>query len=218
MNLKSNVYIGVYIYFFFFDQGQILSMSFITAQFLWFEFFTKLYHDHGPHAGRTSDSGKSLGHFLSGGLAACCTVAMNQPVDTIRTRFVSQGEPRIYTSVRDAVVKIYTREGVHGFYRGLLPSMLLYAPESAFRFGIYQALSSKLTWWGELWQRMRRAEEHHETKRDVSSLQASVNGSLSGVASKTIVYPFDLIKKRLQVQGFEEARKSFGKVNKNNNL
>lgn len=194
--------------------GQILSMSFITAQFLWFEFFTKLYHDHGPHSGRTTDSGKSLGHFLSGGLAACCTVAINQPVDTIRTRFVSQGEPRVYTSLADAVSKIYTREGIRGFYRGLLPSMLLYAPESAFRFGIYKALSSKMTWWGKMWQRIGSGNLNDQgVKKDVGSLQASVNGALSGVAAKTFVYPFDLTKKRLQVQGFEEARKSFGKVN-----
>lgn len=205
--------------------GQILSMSFITAQFLWFEFFTKLYHDFGPRSARTDSAGKSVGHFLCGGLAACCTVAMNQPIDTVRTRLVSQGEPRVYSSITDACVKIATREGISGFYRGLLPSMMLYAPETAFRFGIYQALNSNWAMWGSLWQRMASFTGLSSSaavdidnsgadpnKRSVSSLQATVNGSLSGVCAKTVVYPFDLAKKRLQVQGFEEARMKFGKV------
>jgi len=37
-------------------------------------------------------------------------------------------------------------------------------------------------------------------------------GGLAGIAAKVAVYPLDLSKKRLQVQGFEEARLHFGKV------
>lgn len=35
-------------------------------------------------------------------------------------------------------------------------------------------------------------------------------GSAAGICAKVAVYPLDLTKKRLQVQGFEHGRKSFG--------
>lgn len=35
-------------------------------------------------------------------------------------------------------------------------------------------------------------------------------GFIAGAASKSMVYPLDVLKKRLQVQGFEEARRGFG--------
>lgn len=36
-------------------------------------------------------------------------------------------------------------------------------------------------------------------------------GCLAGLVAKSIVYPLDLARKRLQIQGFEQGRSGFGK-------
>lgn len=38
-----------------------------------------------------------------------------------------------------------------------------------------------------------------------------ISGSIAGLIAKTIIYPMDLARKRLQIQGFEYGRKEFGK-------
>lgn len=39
---------------------------------------------------------------------------------------------------------------------------------------------------------------------------ALVTGAMAGFLSKVMVYPMDLAKKRMQIQGFGEHRKSYG--------
>lgn len=38
-----------------------------------------------------------------------------------------------------------------------------------------------------------------------------LNGAVSGCIAKSIIYPLDLSKKRMQIQGFSEYRKNYGR-------
>lgn len=190
--------------------GQLLSFTYITSQFFWFETITRYIYTN-----KNKDEFKT--NFLSGGLAATIAILTSHPIDVVRTRLVSQGEPRVYKGIMDAARKMYLFEGVRGFYKGVLPAVMLTAPEGAFRFGIYKALNTYIKF-----DRLKNLKKHDSKEPyndiEIGYLQSTVNGSLAGVVSKTIVYPFDLAKKRLQIQGFEEARLPFGQVVKFNGL
>ena len=52
-----------------------------------------------------------------------------------------------------------------------------------------------------------------ETVRHMTILGTLTSGALSGIAAKTLVYPLDVAKKRMQIQNMEEMRAPhFGKV------
>lgn len=46
----------------------------------------------------------------------------------------------------------------------------------------------------------------------LNSAKQFSSGFLSGLMSKVLVYPLDLVKKRLQLQDFIHSRHGFGKV------
>jgi len=163
-------------------------MSYNLAQFFWFDLLTRTTAFYLPRFFENENK-KTITHFVCGGFAASLCVLTNQPIDTIRTRLISQGEPRLYLGIFDAFKKMYSKEGIKGFYRGTLPAIISKWTKLNDQFGI-------------------KSQNNNET----SIVQSLICGSISGIFSKAIVYPFDLSKKRLQIQGFEEARKTFGKV------
>ncbi|NXT79327.1 TPC protein, partial [Zapornia atra] len=175
--------------------AQFLSVGYGAVQFMAFESLTKLVHITTSYNARDS-----FVHFVCGGLAACTATVAVQPVDTLRTRFAAQGEPKIYRSLRHAVVTMYRTEGPRTFYRGLTPTIIAIFPYAGLQFSFYNVLQQFSEW-------VIPAEG-----RKGGNVKNLVCGSCAGIISKTLTYPFDLFKKRLQVGGFEHARAAFGQV------
>ncbi|XP_030649751.1 mitochondrial thiamine pyrophosphate carrier [Chanos chanos] len=172
--------------------AQLLSVGFGAVQFATFEALTELVHKSTSYHSQTPTV-----HFVCGGLAACSATVACQPLDTLRTRLAAQGEPKIYRNLRHAVSTMYHKEGILTFYRGLTPTLVAVFPYAGLQFFFYNVLNRLIA---------------SRSKRSKGSLQSLVSGSIAGVISKTMTYPFDLFKKRLQVGGFEEARIQFGQV------
>ncbi|XP_015735763.1 mitochondrial thiamine pyrophosphate carrier isoform X1 [Coturnix japonica] len=175
--------------------AQLLSVGYGAVQFMTFESLTKLVHNVTSYNARDF-----FVHFTCGGLSACTATVAVQPVDTLRTRFAAQGEPKIYHNLHHAVVTMYRTEGPRTFYRGLTPTLIAVFPYAGFQFSFYNILQ-------QFSERMIPDEG-----KEGGNVKNLVCGSCAGIISKTLTYPFDLIKKRLQVGGFERARAAFGQV------
>lgn len=172
--------------------AQLLSISYGAVQFASFEILTEAIHKTTSYDSQTAGV-----HFVCGGLAACSATVFCQPLDTLRTRFAAQGEPKIYRNLRHAISTMYHNEGMLTFYRGLSPTLLAVFPYAGLQFFFYNVFKKMLG---------------PDSNAPNGNLQSLLCGSGAGMISKTITYPFDLFKKRLQVGGFEEARLLFGKV------
>ncbi|KAI9486087.1 MAG: mitochondrial carrier domain-containing protein [Benjaminiella poitrasii] len=129
--------------------------------------------------------------FISGMLAGSFATATTYPFDLLRTRFAMQGMNKVYNSIPHAVSDIYEREGIRGFYRGLSSSMTQIMPYMGLMFFSYESLRTIL----QRLQEARILSDNHKRTDDM------ICGSLAGIVSKTGVFPLDVVRKRLQVQG-----------------
>lgn len=80
--------------------------------------------------------------LVCGALSKLVAAVTTYPVQTVRSRLQQRFEGRqlVYRSGLDAVRLTFQREGLRGFYKGLLPSLLRVMPQSAVTITIYERL------------------------------------------------------------------------------
>lgn len=118
---------------------------------------------------------------FAGGFATVCTY----PLDLLRTRFAAQTEPKQYHTLRHAVALIYTRDGMRGFYAGLVPTLIEIVPYISLHFAFYEG-----------------AKDRALKGRDgLQTYETLAIGAASGTASKLVTLPLDNAKKLMQVDG-----------------
>lgn len=100
------------------------TVAFIVSnlQFASFEFLTELVHQKTLYDSQTAGV-----HFVCGGLAACSATVVCQPLDTLRTRFAAQGEPKVgliisYPDRCQCLTEFHTSARYTGFYFTVLLS------------------------------------------------------------------------------------------------
>lgn len=122
--------------------------------------------------------------FVAGAGAGALATTATYPLDLLRTRFAAQGQERVYASLRASIRAIATQEGPRGFFRGLSAGVGQIVPYMGAFFAVYETLRLPLG-------RMRMPYGSGD----------ATAGVVASVLAKTCIFPLDLVRKRLQVQG-----------------
>ncbi|KAK9451267.1 mitochondrial carrier domain-containing protein [Limtongia smithiae] len=131
-------------------------------------------------------------HFVSGALAGALATTATYPLDLLRTRFAAQGSgpgDKAYGSMMASIPQIYKTEGMRGFFRGLRPAISQVVPYMGIFFAAYTPAKSAVSY------------ASMELGIRTFGFDDALAGMFAGVVSKTGVFPLDVIRKRLQVQG-----------------
>jgi len=136
------------------------------------------------HPGQTELT--PIQRLIAGGMAGTLALIITYPLDFVRTRLTVQTDSR-YKGIIHATSTIIREEGIFTLYKGMWPSILGVVPYVGLDFAVYDTLRRKLP---------------KNSDGTLNQLQTLACGAIAGTVGQTVAYPLDLIRRRLQVQGF----------------
>eukprot|EP00546_Thalassionema_frauenfeldii_P009579 CAMPEP_0178909852 /NCGR_PEP_ID=MMETSP0786-20121207/8769_1 /TAXON_ID=186022 /ORGANISM="Thalassionema frauenfeldii, Strain CCMP 1798" /LENGTH=385 /DNA_ID=CAMNT_0020582033 /DNA_START=418 /DNA_END=1575 /DNA_ORIENTATION=- len=111
----------------------------IPSYALTWTFFQQLKEIHSSTFKRPA---KDVENSIMGCVASATTVCIMIPLDTIKTRLVTQitapSNADAYKGILDCAFRVYREEGMGAFYRGLSPRLLSVVPMIGIQFGVYE--------------------------------------------------------------------------------
>uniref|UniRef100_A0A7S3J4R6 Mitochondrial carrier protein n=1 Tax=Euplotes harpa TaxID=151035 RepID=A0A7S3J4R6_9SPIT len=151
-----------------------------ALEFLFYEIYKSVLVDN-------SLANDVRGKFVCGALAGVTANTITYPLDLIKTILSVQLNPRHYKKgIVGHVRIIYSKEGLPGFYKGWLTTMVGIAPYIAIKMATFDVLKTR-----------------YLPSKDVPHFDL-INlsfGAVAGMVSMTATYPLDLIKRKMQLVG-----------------
>jgi solute carrier family 25 carnitine/acylcarnitine transporter 20/29 len=137
-------------------------------------------------------------YYLSGAFAGITNTFLSAPIEHVRIRLQTQphGAARLYSGPLDCIRQLSTHEGVfRGLYRGGAVTTLREAQAYGVWFLTFEYLMNA------------DARRNAIQRKDISSLKVAFYGGLAGEALWIASYPFDVIKSKMQSDGFGKEMK-----------
>ncbi|KAJ3100586.1 hypothetical protein HDU97_002116 [Phlyctochytrium planicorne] len=186
-----------------------------------------------------------LTNFVGGGIASLSSQIVVIPIDVVSQKLMVQNKKKLvdgaekpYKNGIDAIVRIFSSEGIGGFYRGSLPSILTYVPSSAVWWGTFALTRRVIVSALNLPPSSPSSSHHHSSLPPLSEsyiqpksypivssefrdlVISGVSGFIAGGVAAAVTNPMDVVKTRLQtmpeakgeglIQGFRMLWRSEG--------
>lgn len=160
--------------------------------------------DEDTHFGQTQTDPSAFSRFVAGAIAGTTACISCYPLDLIRTRLTTSlpGQEH-YKGIVDSMTKIVSEEGVAGLYSGLGPTLLVAVPNFAISYTVYGTLK-EYALDDDLFYNLRKVdvESGEETLGFRLTLMC---GASSGMLSTLVTFPFDTVRRRMQIQNLHIA-------------
>ncbi|KAM7276410.1 hypothetical protein ACFE04_018276 [Oxalis oulophora] len=142
--------------------------------------------------------------LLAGSAAGITATLLCLPMDTIRTVMVAPGGEAL-GGVIGVFRHMITTEGFFSLYKGLLPSIIAMAPSSAVFYGVYDILKSAYLHSPKGIQRIQNMKQEGQELNALDQLELGpvrtlLYGAIAGVCSEAATYPFEVVRRQLQLQ------------------
>ncbi|KIK80309.1 hypothetical protein PAXRUDRAFT_833608 [Paxillus rubicundulus Ve08.2h10] len=150
-----------------------------------------LANGEGGEGGRMLGGGQLIAAGVGAGLA---NGFVSGPVEHIRIRLQTQSNTNpLYGGPLDAIKKIYSQHGISGLFKGQCVTFLREATGYGAYFLVYEKLIQR-----EMIQKGIRRDQ-------ISPMNAILYGAAAGYGLWAVIYPIDMIKSRMQTDGFSPS-------------
>lgn len=142
------------------------------------------------------DRDKVLGanlHLLAAAQAGATTLVFTNPIWVVKTRMCLQYSDTLhtkqkYTSMTDALIKIYREEGLRGYYKGFVPG-LFGVSHGAIQFMTYEELKNSYNKYKKV-----------PITTKLTTVEYLTFAAVSKVIAVMTTYPYQVVRARLQNQ------------------
>ncbi|CAO1635245.1 unnamed protein product [Parajaminaea phylloscopi] len=134
--------------------------------------------------------------YTAGVAAGVANAFVAGPVEHIRIRLQTQAT-KIYHGPVDCAKKIVASSGAAGIFKGMVPTLIREGHGMGTYFLIYEAVVGY------------KLKKDNLTRAELPATWAMLGGAISGPALWTMVYPFDVVKSRMQTDSLDASKRQY---------